>query len=134
MVPPVSGLGPAAGPVPYLVPHPVPRIVILGTGVAGLEAARAPGGAPVRVTAWPAWILWAIRHVYLLVGFEKRLLETVQWLWRYLTYQRGARLITETDERPDAPPDFGSGRGWECPIGMAAWHGGHLRGSSPPCR
>jgi NADH dehydrogenase len=40
-----------------------------------------------------AWLLWAIVHVYLLVGFEKRLLVTLQWLWRWATYQRGARLI-----------------------------------------
>ena len=40
-----------------------------------------------------AWLLWAVIHVYLLVGFEKRVLVTTQWLWRYLTYQRGARLI-----------------------------------------
>src|SRR3546814_5706625 len=39
-----------------------------------------------------AWLLWAIVHVYLLVGFEKRLLVSIQWLWRYFTYQRGARL------------------------------------------
>ena len=46
-----------------------------------------------------AWLLWAIVHVYLLVGFEKRVLVTTQWLWRYMTYERGARLITM-----DAPP------------------------------
>ncbi len=51
-----------------------------------------------RLTGFPAWLLWAIVHVYLLVGFEKRLSVTLQWLWRYLTYERGARLIV-----PDAP-------------------------------
>jgi NADH dehydrogenase len=40
-----------------------------------------------------AWLLWALVHVYLLVGFEKRLLVAMQWLWLYLTYDRGARLI-----------------------------------------
>ena len=43
-----------------------------------------------------AWILWAIVHVYLLINFEKRLLVSIQWIWRYLTRQRGARLIDET--------------------------------------
>ncbi|TRL34523.1 NAD(P)/FAD-dependent oxidoreductase [Rhizobium straminoryzae] len=43
-----------------------------------------------------AWLLWALVHVYLLVNFEKRILVTVQWIWRYLTRQRGARLIDET--------------------------------------
>ncbi len=52
-----------------------------------------------RIKGWPAWVLWAIVHVYLLVGFEKRVLVTTQWLWRYMTYERGARLITM-----DAPP------------------------------
>lgn len=47
-----------------------------------------------------AWLLWAIVHVYLLVGFEKRLLVSIQWLWRYFTYQRGARLITQPPEDP----------------------------------
>lgn len=40
-----------------------------------------------------AWLLWALIHVYLLVGFEKRILVSLQWLWRYFTYQRGARII-----------------------------------------
>ncbi|KQW32145.1 pyridine nucleotide-disulfide oxidoreductase [Rhizobium sp. Root274] len=42
-----------------------------------------------------AWFLWAIVHVWLLVNFEKRLLVSIQWLWRYATRQRGARLIDE---------------------------------------
>ncbi len=50
-----------------------------------------------------AWMLWAIVHIYLLVGFERRVLVTMQWLWRYLTYQRGARLVlpTRRDVRAD---------------------------------
>lgn len=44
-----------------------------------------------------AWLLWALIHVYLLVNFEKRLLVTIQWIWRYATRQRGARIIDEED-------------------------------------
>ncbi|HUG63466.1 MAG TPA: FAD-dependent oxidoreductase, partial [Methylomirabilota bacterium] len=40
-----------------------------------------------------AWLLWAIVHVYLLMGREKRILVTIQWVWRYFTFQRGARII-----------------------------------------
>jgi NADH dehydrogenase len=40
-----------------------------------------------------AWFLWALIHVYLLVGFDNRLRVTLQWLWAYITYERGARLI-----------------------------------------
>jgi len=42
-----------------------------------------------------AWFLWALVHVYLLINFEKRLLVSIQWLSRYFTKQRGARLIDE---------------------------------------
>ncbi|MFC7704821.1 NAD(P)/FAD-dependent oxidoreductase [Plastorhodobacter daqingensis] len=43
-----------------------------------------------------AWMLWAIVHVWLLVNFEKRLLVSLQWIWRYTTRQRGARVIDES--------------------------------------
>lgn len=47
-----------------------------------------------RFTGFFAWLLWSAVHVYLLVGFEKRLVVALEWLWAYLTYQRGARIIT----------------------------------------
>jgi NADH:ubiquinone reductase (H+-translocating) len=40
-----------------------------------------------------AWVLWAVIHIYLLVGFENRLRVALEWFWRYITYERGARLI-----------------------------------------
>jgi NADH:quinone reductase (non-electrogenic) len=49
-----------------------------------------------------AWILWAFVHIYLLVGFENRLQVAAHWLWSYITYERGARLImpdAESEER-----------------------------------
>jgi NADH dehydrogenase len=59
-----------------------------------------------QLQGWFAWILWAIIHVYLLVGFEKRMLVTLQWLWRYATYQRGARLIIPDEDADRATPDL----------------------------
>ena len=50
-----------------------------------------------RMKGWFAWCLWALIHVYLLVGFEHRLLVATQWLWRYVTYERGSRLIAEAE-------------------------------------
>jgi NADH dehydrogenase len=57
-----------------------------------------------RVTGRVAWFLWALIHIYLLAGLQHRLSVAVQWLWSYLTYDRGARLIVEplppsTDEK-----------------------------------
>src|SRR5665213_1391305 len=48
-----------------------------------------------------AWLLWALVHIYLLAGFQHRLLVAVQWLWRYATYDHGARLIVEPPWQAD---------------------------------
>lgn len=64
------------------------------TAVIGRNAAIFDFGS-WRLKGYFAWLLWALVHVYLLVNFEKRLLVTIQWVWRYLTRQRGARLIDE---------------------------------------
>lgn len=56
-----------------------------------------------RLKGTPAWLLWALVHIYLLTGFQHRMLVAVQWFWRYLTYDRGARLIVEpAAKNPDA--------------------------------
>ena len=54
-----------------------------------------------RMQGWIAWMFWALIHVYLLVGFEHRLLVAIQWLWRYITYERGSRLIAEQERKAD---------------------------------
>lgn len=41
-----------------------------------------------------AWLLWLLVHIFFLIGFRNRLLVMIQWAWSYLTYDRGARLIT----------------------------------------
>ena len=64
------------------------------TAVIGRNAAIFDFGTR-RLKGRFAWFLWAIVHVYLLVNFEKRLLVSIQWIWRYATSQRGARLIDE---------------------------------------
>jgi NADH dehydrogenase len=48
----------------------------------------------IRVKGWIAWWLWGFAHIYFLIGLRNRVLVMVQWLWNYLTFQRGARLIT----------------------------------------
>jgi NADH dehydrogenase len=50
-----------------------------------------------------AWLLWAVIHVYLLVGFDNRLRVTLQWIWLYITYERGARLIMAEPVRTPPP-------------------------------
>jgi NADH:ubiquinone reductase (H+-translocating) len=49
----------------------------------------------LRLTGFVAWLAWAFVHILNLIGFRNRVLVALQWLWDYLTFQRGARLITE---------------------------------------
>src|ERR687894_433944 len=50
----------------------------------------------LRLTGFVAWLAWAVVHILNLIGFRNRVLVGLQWLWSYLTLQRGARLITGT--------------------------------------
>jgi NADH dehydrogenase len=47
-----------------------------------------------HLKGWLAWWLWGVTHIYFLVGVPSPLLVSIRWLWEYLTYSRGARLIT----------------------------------------
>jgi NADH dehydrogenase/putative oxidoreductase len=47
-----------------------------------------------RLWGAPAWWLWGLAHVLLLAGGRNRAAVVLNWLWAYLTYRRGTRLIT----------------------------------------
>ncbi len=61
--------------------------------VIGRGAAVAAIG-PVELSGYLAWLAWLFVHIMYLVEFENRLLVLTQWAWTYLTWHRGARLIT----------------------------------------
>ncbi len=48
----------------------------------------------LRVSGLLAWLLWGSVHIFFLIGFRNRLTILVEWLWAYVSFQRGARLIT----------------------------------------
>ncbi|MDP8909274.1 MAG: NAD(P)/FAD-dependent oxidoreductase [Chloroflexota bacterium] len=48
----------------------------------------------IKFAGFPAWLAWAGVHIFNLIGFRNRLLVSTQWLFHYITYYRGARLIT----------------------------------------
>lgn len=52
-----------------------------------------------------AWLAWLFIHLVFLIGFRNRLLVIIQWAWSYLTYKRGARLITGEREGSTTRPD-----------------------------
>ena len=51
-----------------------------------------------------AWLLWATIHVFLLIGLQNRVMVSIQWLWQYLSYERGARLILNDQATSDEQP------------------------------
>jgi NADH dehydrogenase len=50
----------------------------------------------LRFSGFWAWVVWWLVHVMFLVGFRNRILVMFSWAWSYVTFQRGARLITGT--------------------------------------
>ena len=52
----------------------------------------------LRLSGWLAWWIWGAAHVYFLVSLRNRLIVVTQWLWSYVLFERGARLITGSDK------------------------------------
>ena len=48
----------------------------------------------LTLRGWLAWWFWGVAHIYFLLGVPSPLMVSLRWLWEYLTYGRGARLIT----------------------------------------
>jgi NADH:ubiquinone reductase (H+-translocating) len=107
------------------VPGVAPAAKQMGAHVARVIAARIAGSAPprpfrykdwgnlatigrkravadfgfARISGTLAWLLWCVAHIFFLVGFRNRLIVGANWLWHYVTFDRGARLITGLDHR-----------------------------------
>lgn len=102
---PVPGVAPAAKQAGRYVarvirarlrgrPTPPFRYRHLGNlATIGRTAAVADFGR-IRLSGGLAWLLWGLVHIYFLIGFRNRLVVALDWLWAYLTFERGARLIT----------------------------------------
>jgi len=58
----------------------------------------------LRLRGRLAWWVWGAAHIYFLLGVRSPLLITIRWLWEYLSYSRGARLITGTTGPPENKP------------------------------
>jgi NADH dehydrogenase len=58
----------------------------------GRAAAVADFGR-VKIGGLPAWLAWLFVHILFLVGFRNRFFVMLEWVWSYLTFDRGARVI-----------------------------------------
>lgn len=75
-------------------PRAMFRYVNRGTmATIGRAAAIAELGR-LRLSGLVAWLAWLFVHIVWLIGFDNRLLVMFKWTWSYLTWERGARLIT----------------------------------------
>ena len=59
----------------------------------GRSAAIADVGG-FKLSGYVAWLAWLLVHVLFLIGFRNRAQVLWEWFWDYVTFQRGARLIT----------------------------------------
>src|SRR6185436_1692996 len=47
----------------------------------------------LKLSGYPAWLMWLLAHIYFLINFRNRLAVMIDWAWSYWTYNRGARII-----------------------------------------
>jgi NADH dehydrogenase len=53
-----------------------------------------------RFSGLVAWLLWCVVHIFFLIGFRNRVRVMSEWVWYYLTFKPGARVIYEEPPRP----------------------------------
>ena len=58
----------------------------------------------LHLVGMPAWLAWLFVHIIFLVGFRNRLAVLFQWAWAYLSFNKGARLITRNFQSEQRPP------------------------------
>jgi NADH dehydrogenase len=50
-----------------------------------------------KVTGFLAWLLWGVIHIFFLIGFRNRFRVFAEWIWHYITFKRGVRLIAKPE-------------------------------------
>jgi NADH dehydrogenase len=58
----------------------------------------------IHFSGFLAWLTWLFVHILYLVGFRNRVAVLLQWAWAYLTFDKGARLITRNFQAEHRPP------------------------------
>ena len=128
--PEIFAIGDTAAVADQAVPGLAPAAKQMGHYVGRLIAARIagkPAGAPFRyrhqgdlaaigrhaavvklgrleLRGFIGWVFWSVVHIFFLIGTRERLVVAINWLWNYLTFQRGARLITRVPPQERSMP------------------------------
>jgi NADH dehydrogenase len=53
----------------------------------------------LQLRGFIGWLFWSVAHIYFLIGLRNRFIVAFSWFWSYLTFQRGARLITNSPRK-----------------------------------
>lgn len=80
-------LSPPASRPPFHY-HDKGSIATIGRAAAVAEIGK------LHISGYIAWLTWLFVHIFFLIGFRNRVLVLIQWASSYITYDRGARLIT----------------------------------------
>lgn len=75
-------------PVPFRYVH-FGDLATIGRRAAVVKLGR------LELKGFVGWVFWSVAHIYFLIGLRYRFLVAFNWAWDYITFQRGARLITE---------------------------------------
>jgi NADH dehydrogenase len=51
-----------------------------------------------KLKGFIAWMFWGLAHIYFLIGTKNRFIVAFTWFWDFITFSRGARLITEVPD------------------------------------
>ena len=70
------------------------QLAVIGRGRGVADLGR------LRFSGFPAWLAWIFIHIFFLIGFRNRIVVLIDWAISYVTYARGARVITGRDHRP----------------------------------
>jgi NADH dehydrogenase len=58
----------------------------------------------IKLKGFIAWLFWGVAHIYFLIGLKNRFIVAFTWFWDFITFNRGARLITEFSEGGGSRP------------------------------
>ena len=58
----------------------------------------------IHLSGLPAWVAWLFVHILFLVGYRSRIMVLLQWAWAYISFNKGARLITRNFQAETRPP------------------------------
>ncbi|HET8622004.1 MAG TPA: NAD(P)/FAD-dependent oxidoreductase [Gemmatimonadales bacterium] len=86
--PPVDGTRVEPPPRPPFNYWDKGQLAVIGRGHAVADLGR------LRFGGLFAWLAWIFVHIFFLIGFRNRVLVLIQWAYSYVTYRRGARIIT----------------------------------------